>query len=151
MNMATSDSLVASFATKYTYNFWRPETAIRFVASSYNKKIEPDPTFVPFITTPCFPSFPSNHASGSNGAAEVLRRLYGEGGHTLTVNNPLNPAIAGMTLLYSGLNEICRDVDDARIYGGIHFRFDQEAGRVLGRHIATAVYMQNLRSVDRRH
>ena len=90
LNMATSDSLVASFATKYHYNFWRPETAIRFLAFYGNSKTPPDPTFVPFITTPCFPSYPSNHASGSNGAAEILRRIYGEGGHAITMTNPFN-------------------------------------------------------------
>ena len=88
LNMATSDSLVASFAAKYHYNFWRPETAIRFLGDYGNSKTPPDPAYVPFISTPCFPSYPSNHASGSNGAAEILRRVYGEGGHTITLTNP---------------------------------------------------------------
>jgi hypothetical protein len=148
LNMATSDSLVASFATKYHYNFWRPENAIRFTGDYGNKKVDdPDPNYLPYITTPCFPSYPSNHASGSNGAAEVLRRLYGEGGHTITMTNPLNPTIANLTFHYQTFNEICNDVDDARIYGGIHFRFDQEAGNDLGRSVATYVYKNNLQKV----
>jgi hypothetical protein len=60
--------LVASFLNKYYYNFWRPETAIHAA----------DPSWVPFIVTPCFPSYPSNYGSAGNGAAEALRRLYGE-------------------------------------------------------------------------
>jgi hypothetical protein len=64
--------LVASFSAKYHYNFWRPENAIRYLGDYGNPKTPPDPAYVPFITTPCFPSYPSNHASGSNAAAEIL-------------------------------------------------------------------------------
>jgi hypothetical protein len=145
LNMSTSDSLVASFATKYRYNFWRPETAIRFTADFGNRKVEADPGFVPFIATPCFPSYPSNHASGSSGAAEILRRIYGEGGHAITMSNALSAPIAGLQFEYSTLNQITSDVDDARVYGGIHFRFDQDAGSALGRAIATYTFKHNLR------
>ena len=145
LNMATNDSLVASFSTKYLYNFWRPENAIKFPGDYGNRKIEPDPSYAPFITTPCFPSYPSNHASGSNGAAETLRRLYGEGGHTLQITNPFNAGVAALTFTYTTLNQICDDVDDARVYGGIHFRFDQVAGGKMGRAIATEIYKNNLR------
>jgi hypothetical protein len=145
LNMASSDSLVASFSTKYHYNFWRPENAIRFLGDYGNPRTPPDPAYVPFITTPCFPSYPSNHASGSNGAAEILRRVYGEGGHTIKVTNPFNAAVANMEFDYSTFNEICDDVDDARVFGGIHYRFDQAVGSRLGREIATYVYKHNLR------
>ena len=76
VNMAINDSLVASFFNKYYYNFWRPETAIHAGDTDGNRKTDPDPNFVPFVTTPCFPSYPSNHGSGSNGAAEVLKREH---------------------------------------------------------------------------
>ena len=46
-----------------------------------------------------------------------------------------SPAVAGVTLRYKKLKEITEDIDDARVYGGIHFRFDQEAGADLGRRI----------------
>jgi hypothetical protein len=146
LNMATSDSLVASFATKYNHNFWRPETAIRAGATDGNPKTDADPTFVPYIVTPCFPSYPSNHASGTGGGAEVLRRMYGAGGHAITVSSP-NPIDAGIVLHYTTFKAITNDVDDARVYGGIHFRFDQEAGGRLGRDIATYVVKNNLRPI----
>lgn len=145
LNMASSDALVTSFATKYEYNFWRPVTAIRFLGDFGNTKIEPDTGFVPYVPTPCFPSYPSNHASGTNGGAEILRRIYGASGHHITMTNPLNAGVASMTLHYTSIDDICSDVDDARVYGGIHFRFDQDAGNVLGRQIATEVYKNNLR------
>ena len=125
INMAINDSLVASFFNKYHYNFWRPETAIRAGETDGNPKTEADPDFLPFIATPCFPSYPSNHGSGSNGGAEVLRRLYGEAGHSITVSNPAVPSIV---LHYTSFKQITDDISDARVYGGIHFRTDQVAG-----------------------
>jgi hypothetical protein len=148
--MATSDSLVTSFASKYHYNLWRPETAIRNGANDGNNKTEGDAAFTTFISTPCFPSYPSNHASGSNGAAEAIRRIYGAGDHDITLANTAVPSIAHITLQYETLQAICQDIDDARVYGGIHFRFDQDGGVRLGRDVATYVVKNSLRPVHPR-
>jgi PAP2 superfamily len=142
LNMASSDALVASFWTKYHYKLWRPETAIFEGNLDGNPRTDADPTYKPYILTPCFPSYPSNHGSASNSAAEVLRRVYGEGGHAITM---ANPAVPGLTFHYTTFDQITSDISDARIYGGIHFRFDQEAGADLGRDIGTYVYKHNLR------
>ena len=142
LNMATNDSLVASFWAKYHYRVWRPETAIREGNLDGNAKTDADFSFVPYILTPCFPSYPSNHGSGSNSAAEILRRVYGAGGHAITMTNP---AVPGLTFHYTRFNQITDDISDARVYGGIHFRFDQDAGADLGRDVATYVYKHNLR------
>jgi hypothetical protein len=142
LNMATNDSLVASFWTKYHYQLWRPETAIREGNLDGSARTDADFTFEPYILTPCFPSYPSNHASGSNSAAEILRRVYGAGGHAITM---ANPAVPGLTFRYAKFSQITDDIDDARVYGGIHFRFDQDAGGDLGRDVATYVYQHNLR------
>ncbi len=142
MNMAMNDSLVASFLNKYHYNFWRPETAIHAGDTDGNPKTDPDPSFGPFVTTPCFPSYPSNHGSAANAAAEILRRIYGEGGHFMTLSNPTVPDIV---LQYTTFEQITDDISDARVYGGIHFRTDQVAGERLGNAIGNAVYKNNLR------
>jgi PAP2 superfamily len=142
MNMAVNDSLVAAFLNKYLYNFWRPETAIHAGATDGNPKTDPDPSFVPFVTTPCFPSYPSNHGSAANSAAEVLRHIYGEGGHSMTLSNSTVPDIV---LQYTTFEQITEDISDARVYGGIHFRTDQVAGERLGDAIGMAVYRNNLR------
>ncbi len=144
LNMAVNDALIVSFAAKYTYVFWRPVTAIRAGDSDGNAKTDVDAAFTPLITTPCFPGYPSNHASGTNSGLEVLRRVYGAAGHVLLLSNA-----AGVTRPpYSSLEQISDDVDDARVYGGIHFRFDQEAGGRLGRDVATYVYKHNLRRTN---
>ena len=149
MAMAINDSYIVSFATKYTYKLWRPETAIR--QRDYddgNPLTERNPDFHTFIFTPCFPSYPSNHASGSRAAAEVLKRAYKEGEHVIAIENPFVPSISGIKLDYETFNDICNDVDDARVYGGIHFRFDQTGGNRLGRAVATYIYKNLLRPVQ---
>jgi hypothetical protein len=147
LNMASNDSLVVSFWTKYHYNFWRPETAIAGGAVDDNRKTDADAAFAPYILTPCFPSYPSNHGSGSNSAAEILRRVFGAGGHHITM---ASPAVPGLTFQYTNFHQITDDISDARVYGGIHFRFDQDAGADLGRDIATYVYKHNLRRAKHR-
>jgi hypothetical protein len=148
LNMASNDSLVASFWMKYHYKLWRPETAIFEGNLDGNPRTDADATYVPFILTPCFPSYPSNHGSASNSAAEVLRRAYGEGGHAITM---ANDAVPGVAFHYTRFDQITDDISDARIYGGIHFRFDQEAGADLGRDIGTFVYKHNLRRAKHSH
>jgi hypothetical protein len=142
VNMAMNDSLVASFLNKYHYNFWRPETAIHAGDTDSNPKTQADPSFVPFVATPCFPSYPSNHGSAANGAAVILKHIYGEGGHFMTLSNP---AVPDIVLQYTTFKQITDDISDARVYGGIHFRTDQIAGERLGKAIGKAVYKHNLR------
>ena len=142
VNMAMNDSLVASFLNKYHYNFWRPETAIHAGDTDGNPRTQRDPSFVPFVTTPCFPSYPSNHGSAANGAAVILKYIYGECGHFITLSNP---AVPDIVLQYTTFKQITDDISDARVYGGIHFRTDQVAGERLGKAIGRAVYKHNLR------
>jgi hypothetical protein len=140
--MAVNDAFIASFEAKYHYRLWRPETAIRAGVDDGNHWTAGDMSFMPYITTPCFPSYPSNHASGSSASLEMMRRLYGEAGHDLTLETP---ALPGVVLHYTALHQILVDVSDARVYGGIHFRFDQEAGDRLGRAVATFIAKRYLR------
>jgi hypothetical protein len=153
LNMGTNDALIASFYNKYHHNLWRPETAIQRGATDGVDKTEGDTGFVPSIPTPCFPGYPSNHASGTNGGLEMMRRLFGAAGHDITITNTVPvprtvpPATITVTRDYTQLKQIADDVDDARVYGGIHYRFDQEAGNTLGRAVATEIYKNYLRPV----
>jgi hypothetical protein len=146
INMAIGDGSFASFFNKYHYNFWRPETAIHAGEADGNRKTDADPNWAPFIPAPCFPGYPSNHGTLSNSGAEVLRRLYGQAGHAITLSNPAVPSIANIVLHYGSFRQITDDISDARVYGGIHFRTDQDAGARLGRAVGTTVYKNNLRA-----
>ena len=63
---------------------------------------------------------------------------------------PIGVTVPGVALYYKRFSEITDDIDDARVYGGIHFRFDQEAGAVQGRRIGSYVYKHTLRPLHGR-
>jgi hypothetical protein len=142
INMAMNDALVAVYYNKYAYTFWRPETAIRNGDNDGNDRTQGDATFEPFITSPCFPSYASAHASAAYAARQVVERIYGPKHHSITLTSAVVPDV---TLQYSAIAQITNDIDDARVYGGIHFRFDQEAGAKLGNRVGWLVYWRNLR------
>ena len=148
LNMAMYDALIGIFDTKYHAPFWRPETAIRAGDTDGNRATRGDPGFTPFIPTPCHPSYPSAHAGASNAARTVLERIYGRAGHLIELSSP---AVPGVSLQYTRLDQVTSDIDDARIYGGIHFRFDQEAGTRLGRKVGAYVYRHHLCSREDAH
>jgi len=142
LNMAMNDALVAVFDSKYRDPFWRPETAIRAGDSDGNRGTRADPNFAPFVVTPCHPSYPSAHASAGYAARAVLERVYGRWGHFIVLSSP---AVPGVSLEYRRFDQITSDIDDARIYGGIHFRFDQEAGARQGTSIGRYIVRHSLR------
>lgn len=141
LNMALSDAAVSVFDTKYRHNSWRPETAIRMGHTDDNDRTDVDPTFTPLIIAPCFPGYPSAHAGLSGAAREVLEQIYAPRRRSLILSNP---AVPGITLRYRRLKEITDDIDDARVFGGIHFRFDQEDGADLGRRVGEYVLRRSL-------
>lgn len=141
LNMAMSDALVAVMDTKYKYVFWRPETAIPNADRDGNRWTEADPAFLPFIPTPCFPSYGSAHAAASYAARVVAESLLGDDEREMVLSNPATPIV----LEYETFEEITDDIDDARVYGGIHFRFDQRAGGRQGRRIGEWVVKHQLR------
>jgi hypothetical protein len=142
LNMAMTDALIAVFDSKYHYTFWRPETAIAAADADDNPRTQPDPAFTPFITTPCHPSYPAGHGVTAGAARRVLERVYDAGPHAIHMSNP---AVPDVRLRYTTLREIADDIDDARIYGGIHYRFDQRAGGRQGRRIASYILRHHLR------
>ncbi len=144
LNVAIHDALVSVMETKYHYRFWRPETAIREAAADGNARTLVDSTFEPFIPTPCFPSYPSAHASASYAAARIISKIWGPSGHDITL---ITPQFPGIVFNYWRIDQITADIDDARVYGGIHFRFDQDAGAHQGRSIGTYLLRTLMRPV----
>jgi hypothetical protein len=144
--MAMADGSIASFDTKYHYNFWRPVTAIRSGDLDGNQRTDADPEWLPLVATPPFPGYASGHATLSGAAREVLEWVFGKDGHAVILSSP---ALPGIELRYTAWDEITDDIDDARVYGGIHFRFDQEAGARQGRHVGGYILRNYLGSVDR--
>jgi hypothetical protein len=134
--MAICDGLISSMETKYYYNRWRPVTAIRAADTDGNPDTEPDTSWLPLITTPPFPSYPSAHASAGGAARRILERSYGKDGFLINLTSPTAPNV---TLNYTAWKQITDDIDDARIFGGIHFRYDQERGAQQGWNVGSYI------------
>ena len=133
LNVAIADALIACFDAKYTYNTWRPVTAIRAGLGG----IGPVADWLPAIVTPPFPAYPSGHACAAGAAREVLERIFGPDGHAIELTSATAP---GVTFRYASFKAIADQIDDARVYGGIHIREDQEVGGELGRKVGRFVY-----------
>jgi PAP2 superfamily len=144
--IAMWDSTVACFETKYHFNLWRPVTAIREGENDGNHTTAPDPEWQAAIFTPPFPAYPSGHATFGGAARAVLENELGLDGHSITLANPVVPEIV---LEYTSFEQITDDIDDGRIYGGVHYRFDQEAGAMMGRQVADYILSHILRPSHR--
>jgi hypothetical protein len=145
LGMSIFDAMVVCFDSKYFYDYWRPVTAIRLGATDGNRETDADANWAPFVFTPPFPSYPSGHASFGGAARRVLERMFGKDGHAIMLASPLVPDVV---LHYTSWKQITDDIDDARIYGGMHYRFDQEEAARQGRKVGRYVLRHWLRPVQ---
>src|SRR6266850_2807384 len=130
--MAMADSYIAVFDAKYTYNFWRPVTAIRNGDIDGNDATERDPAWEPFIPTPMHPEFPCAHCINSAAGAAVLEAFFGDAAPPFSLTSP---AVPGVTRRFSRLSNYVSESIDARVYDGVHYRTSGEVGAAMGRKI----------------
>ena len=137
LNVATADALIAVWDAKYTDNFWRPVTAIRFPGdSSLNPATVSDPTWTPLIVTPNFPSYVSAHSTVSAAAAEILTSLFGAD-YAFTAGSD---GLPGVTRSFSSFDAAAAEAGQSRIYGGIHYQFDNQGGLATGHALGQFVF-----------
>lgn len=140
LNVATSDALIAAWDAKYTDNFWRPVTAIQFAGDSFiNPATVSDPTWTPLIVTPNFPSYVSAHSAVSAAAAEVLTSVFGKD-YAFTTGSD---GLPGVVRSFTSFAAAAAEAGQSRIYGGIHYQFDNQAGLDTG-HALGQFVVQNL-------
>jgi len=131
--MAMDDALIAVFDAKYTYNFWRPVTAIRNGDVDGNDATERDPSWSPFIDTPMHPEYPCAHCIVSGSLGTVLQAEIGSGATpVLTATSPFAP---GAPRTWKTIAEFVQEVAQARIYDGVHYRNSTEVGSSMGKQI----------------
>ncbi|QPF71609.1 vanadium-dependent haloperoxidase [Roseateles sp. DAIF2] len=106
LNMAMHDALVAAWRIKVQYWGERPITAIQ-------REWQPD--FQPWLVTPPFPGYVSGHSTVSGAAAAVLTFYAPEAA-------PRWRALA-------------EEASMSRLWGGIHPRYDNDAGLELGQQV----------------
>jgi hypothetical protein len=148
LNMATADALIDAWDAKFTSTFWRPITAIQYAGdSALNPDTESDPTWTPLFVTPNFPSYTSAHSTVSSAAAAVLTAEFGHDYHFSIGSEGL----PGVTRSFASFDAAAAEAGQSRIYGGIHYQFDNQAGLASGHALGRFVSRHFLRPVEDGH
>lgn len=126
-SVALFDAFISCWEEKFRSNVIRPETVI-------NKFIDPD--WRPHIQTPPFPSYVSGHAVVSAAAGEVLTQIYGDNFH-YTDTSEIEFGIPERS--FNSFREAAREAALSRLYGGIHYRFDNQEGNKSGTQLGEIV------------
>jgi membrane-associated phospholipid phosphatase len=136
LNLSFADSAIAFYDSKYTYQLWRPVTAIRAADTDGNPATVADPSWLPLTgTTPADPSYPGAHSTISAAGADVLASFYGDR-QRFTVTSP---ALPGVTRSFTSFGAAALEAGLSRIYAGVHTRLDHVAGARLGDQVARFV------------
>jgi hypothetical protein len=145
LNEVGADAQIAVMNAKYHYLFWRPVTAIDptsvhttdgFGATAYddgNPKTVEQPGWRPFLTTPNHPEYPAAHGSITGAMSEVFREYLGTKQIGLTI--PGGPNL-DQSRSFATVDDLRREIVNARVWGGLHYRFSGEAGVKLGVQVA---------------
>lgn len=136
LSLAQADASIVCWEAKYRYNLWRPVTAIRRANEDGNPSTEADTDWDHFLVSPPFPSYTSGHSTYSKAAAQALTRFYGTDSIQFTAGSDSLP---GIFRNYNSLAGCADEIGMSRVYGGIHFGFDNVAGKMSGKLIADHV------------
>jgi hypothetical protein len=134
LGMSVADAGITAWETKNTYNFWRPETGIQLADQDLNAATVADPLWQPLFVTPNHQTYTSGHSTFSASAAALLAAFFGGDNETFTVTGD------GVTRQYTSLAQAASDAGMSRIYGGIHWQFDNTAGLASGSQIGSWVF-----------
>ncbi len=140
VNVSIHDALQATQASKFVYGLWRPVTAIRAADTDLNAATDPDPTWLSLLTTPPYPSYAGNMATIGASAARALELGLRTKRMVVTAVWQQSGGLPNVSRQYRSFAEIAEEQANSRIYGGIHYRFDNEAGQEIGRKAAEWVH-----------
>jgi membrane-associated phospholipid phosphatase len=130
VNFTFADGVIAFYDAKYTYNFWRPVTAIRAAATDDNPDTVADPNWLPEVgNTASDPSYPGAHAVIATAGAIVLQSFLGTDQFSFDLTSEV---MAGVQRSFTTFSAAAEEATLSRIFAGAHFRTDLTAGRQLG-------------------
>jgi hypothetical protein len=129
LTVAIHDGLQTSFTSKFTYGLWRPVTAIRHASEDLNPDTDQEDDWTPLLTTPTYPSYAGNAACLSAASARALQIAFDQDDIPFTVTYPRTMGLPTETRTYAGFSDLAQQEADSRIFGGIHYRFDNEASQ----------------------
>jgi membrane-associated phospholipid phosphatase len=142
LNVAMADAAIAAWDAKYTYNFWRPVTAIHAADTDGNPATAPDAAWMSLIVTPPFPDYISGHSTFSGAAAAVLSLFYGTPRIPFSTTSD---ALPNVVRDFRGFLQAAREAALSRMYGGIHFRSANEDGLAVGSAIGAWTFKKTMR------
>jgi hypothetical protein len=119
VNVATADTMIACWDAKYHYYFWRPNHAIQRADTDGNPATSPEAGWLPLLVGN-HPEYPSGHACFTGAVTESLRNYFGTERVKLVISS--TAAGAGPPRTYETLDELVKDVENARVWGGLHYR-----------------------------
>ena len=141
LNLAEADSAIGCWDTKYFYNLWRPETALREMDAKVNPDAPVNPDFVPNLVSPSFPSYTSGHSTFSAAAARIIALFIGTDDIEFSVGSD---GLPGAVHSFKKLSDAQAEAGMSRVWGGIHTMSDNLEGQKMGVKIADYVYANAL-------
>jgi hypothetical protein len=142
MNVAHADTVIACFDAKYYYNFWRPVTAIQAADTDGNPDTAADSSWMPFMNTPPHPEYPAAHGCVAGATAEILQRFFGTRNLGFTFTSTVPETVPHY---YATTDALVKEIVDARVFGGMHYRNSGLDGVDLGRRVARWIYTTRFR------
>lgn len=146
LSLAEADAGICSWDNKFAFEAWRPVTAIQRADEDGNPATEPDPDWMPLLTTPPFPTYTSGHSTFSGAGSRILALYFGADDHPFTTTSDAMP---GVERSFASFSEAAEEAGRSRIYGGIHFEYDNVHGLASGRALAESLFEHFLRPADR--
>ena len=143
LNMAMADAAIVCWDAKYTYDSWRPVTAIHQADTDGNDATAADAAWEPLLPTPSHPEYPSGHSTFSGAASAVLAHFFGADEVKFTIGCD---ALPGVTRSYAGFRAAAEEIGMSRVYGGIHFPSANKEGLKAGRAIGEFVVARHLKN-----
>lgn len=142
-----ADSLITCWNSKFYFNFWRPVTAIRAADTDGNDLTEPDATWLPLAPTPNHPEYPAAHGSLTGALAYALEDFFGTKKITVALTSTSVPGVAMAQHTFTKTQDLVKEIIDARIYGGMHYRTSGVHGAVIAKKVANWVSKHYFRPV----
>ncbi len=143
LGAGAADAAVSAWDTKYAYEYWRPVTGINLGDTDGSDDTIGDVNWVPLLTTPNHPSYTSGHSTFSGAMSKILELYFG----TDNVAFSYTEEATGLTRFFSSFSEAANEAGQSRIYGGIHWQFDNQAGLFAGRSIGEWLFANGYFSV----
>lgn len=114
LSTASADALIACWDAKYSYNFWRPVTAIRAGDTDGNPLTAPDPTWIGVVATPNHPEYPAAHGCFSAAVTETLKHFFGSDEVCFSIDSNV-AGLASPVRSYRRFSDALQEVLAARI------------------------------------